>query len=171
VVLERRGVRERLRGRRAVQEIGFVDDHHDRHSRPAERRRDEAIASAAPLGAIQHEQRAVAVGDLPLNAPLHALGERVAWLLKAGEIDQHELERVALALTVDDPADRPPGRLRLVRHGHNPRADECVHERRLAHVRPPSDGYEPGPHRSPWRIRAWSASISPRSVSWTYPAR
>ena len=77
--------------------------------------------------------------ELALDAPLHALGERVAGLLHAGQVHEHELKRLALALSVDDPADRPPRGLRLVRDDRHLRADERVDERRLADVRPAGD--------------------------------
>ena len=54
-----------------------------RSARP-ERRGDEAVAAAAALGAVQHEQRGVATrASSLLDAALHALGERVARLLDA----------------------------------------------------------------------------------------
>ena len=55
---------------------------------------DEAVARADALLAVEHEQRGVGVGQLALDAPLHALGQRVARALDAGQVDEHEL-RVA----------------------------------------------------------------------------
>ena len=83
-------------------------------------------------------------------------------------------QALALELAVHDPADRAPGRLRLVRGDRHLRADDRVHERRLADVRAPGDRDEARSGScaaAPSSTRSWSASISPSSVSWSCPAR
>ena len=94
-------------------------------------------------------------------------------LLHAREVDQHELAAVAVALA-DDPADRAPRGLRLVGDDRDLRADERVHERRLADVRPAGDRDEARARHQLRRAAsddpACSASISPSSVSWSKPA-
>ena len=71
--------------------------------------------------------------ELALDAPLHALGERVARALHAGQVDEHQLAVVAVG---GDAADRAAGRLRLVGDDRDLGADDRVDERRLADVRP-----------------------------------
>ena len=53
--------------------------------------------------------------ELILDAALHAVGEEVARALDAGQVHEHELPALAVQRPVDDPADRPTGRLRPVR--------------------------------------------------------
>src|SRR5581483_3616847 len=63
---------------------------------------------------------------------------------EAGKVREHELVVVA----VRDPEDAAPRRLRLVGDDRHLAAAERVHERRLADVRPPSNGDESRPHPS-----------------------
>ena len=82
---------------------------------------------------------ASASGQRALDAPLHALGERVARALDAGQVDEHELPVVAGR----DAADLAPRRLRLVGDDRHLAADDPVDERRLAGVRPAGSATKP----------------------------
>src|SRR5213079_1815983 len=100
--------------------------------------------------------------------PLHVGREPVARPLESWEVDQDELIPVA----VDDAADPPPSRLRLVRDDGDLPAAERVHERRLPDVRPPGCGDESAPHAAIWN--STSVTTEPRSapyvtssVEWT----
>ena len=84
-----------------------------------------------PCSALSMQQRGVGVAELALDARLHALGQRVARALHAGQVDEHEL-RVAAHR---DAADRAARRLRLVGDDRDLLADDRVDERRLADVR------------------------------------
>ena len=154
---------------------------------------DEAVAGTQALLGVDDQQAAVGVGQLVLDAVLHPLGERVARALHAGQVDEDQLPVGAGG----DAADRAPGRLGLVGDDRHLGADDRVGERRLADVRAPgqrdearADRRRPG-EIGPGRIgrgqiagqiavrsrgqlthrisSAWSASISPSSVSWSMP--
>ena len=77
---------------RAVEAVDLVDGDHDRHAR-----RDAAIVAMKrspgpiPCSPLTTQQRGVGVRQLALDAPLHALGQRVARALDAGQVDEHEL--------------------------------------------------------------------------------
>ena len=88
---------------------------------PRERVGDEAVARADALLAVEHDQRGVGVGELALDAALHALGQRVARALDAGQVDEHEL-RVRRRR---DAADRAARRLRLVGDDRDLAADDA----------------------------------------------
>ena len=99
---------------------------------------------ADPVARVDHEQHRVDVLERRVDGALHALGERVARPLEAGQVGEHELVVVA----VGDPEDAPPRRLRLVRDDRHLAAAERVDERRLADVRPAGDGDEAALHSS-----------------------
>ena len=63
---------------------------------------------------------------------------------KPGQVDEDEL----VVLAVRDAVDPATGRVRHRRGDRDLLADERVHERRLADVRPARDGDEPGFHVS-----------------------
>ena len=126
-------------GARAVEAVDLVDGDGDRQAGGAQRGGDEAVAGADALLAVDDEQGGVGVGQLALDAALHALGERVARALHAGQVDEHEL----VPRAGGDAADRPARRLRLVGDDRHLLADEAVDERRLADVRPPGERDEP----------------------------
>src|SRR6185503_21068642 len=70
-----------------------------------------------------------------------------------------------------DPADLAAGRLRLVRDDRHLAADDLVDERRLARVGPAGERDEARSRHSSSSTRRWSESISPPSLSWSYPHR
>ncbi len=96
---------------------------------------DEPVAGAGRLGAVEHEQDRVDVGQRLVDRALHPAGEAVARRLEARQVEQHELPVVA----VHDARDAAARGLRLVGHDRHVRAAERVHERRLADVRTPGD--------------------------------
>jgi hypothetical protein len=168
VQVELGGRLERRDGRLAVEDVDLVDHDDDRHFGVADRGRDEAVAGPHALLAVQDEQRRVGVGQLALHPALHPLGQRIARPLHARQVDQHELPVVARR----DSADRPARRLRPVRHDRDLLADDLVEDRRLADVRAAGECDEARPcHRRPAITRSCSSSISPSSVSWSYPHR
>ena len=91
-----------------------------------------------PLLAVEHQQRDVGVGELLLDAPGHARGERVAGSLHARQVDEHHLAVAARAHA----ADRPPRGLRTIGDDRHLLSDDRVDERRLAHVRPAGQRHE-----------------------------
>ena len=124
-----------------------------------------------PSSRVDHEQHDVGVGDLALDAALHALGEGVAGALHAGQVGEHELPaRVGVG---GDAADRAAGGLGALGDDRDVRADDRVDERRLAGVRPAGEADEAGPccaHAWPLQLAitcSCRASISPSSVSWS----
>ena len=153
--------------RDAVEPVDLVDGDDGRDARAAQRLDDEAVARPADaLLAVEQEQHGVGLGELVLDALLHALGERVARALDAREVGQHELPRVRPFRVRRDAADRPPGGLRLVGDDRDLLAHERVDERRLADVGPPRQRDEAGAgHLIQETISACRASISPLSVS------
>ena len=87
-----------------------------------------------------------------------------------GQVDEHEL-RVARC---GHAADRPARGLRLVGDDRHLAPDHPVDERRLADVRAPGERDEArAGDRRRYHVSssAWSASISPSSVSWSMPVR
>ena len=143
-----------------IQAVDLVDGDDHRHGGARRIADDEAVARADALAPLTHEQRGIGVRHLALDAALHALGQRVARALDAGEVDEHEL----MVGGRRHAADRAARRLRLVRDDRDLSADEAVDERRLADVRAPGERDEAGAgaggahHVS---SSAWSASISP----------
>ena len=138
----------------------------DRHVGLRERGGDEAVAGADALLAVEHQQRGVGVAELALDAALHALRQRVARALHAGQVDEHEL-RVAAHR---DAADRAARRLRLVGDDRDLLADDRVDERRLADVRAAGERDETRARVRHYgvtqaMISRCTASISPSSVS------
>ena len=84
---------QREHGARAVEPVDLVDGDHDRHVARCQRVGDEEVPGPADaLLAVDHEQRGVGLGQLGLDAALHALGERVARALHARQVGEHELE-------------------------------------------------------------------------------
>ena len=149
--------------RGAVEPVDLVQHRHRGHARALQRLRDEAVARADLLLAVQHEQRGVGVRERALHLALHPLGERVARALDAGQVDEHELPVVAGR----DAADLAARGLRLVGDDRHLAAHDLVHERGLAGVRAPGQRDEAGAAHSSSSTRRWSASISPSSVSWS----
>ena len=167
-----------------VEAVDLVDDDRDRHVGARQGAGDEAVARADALLAVDEQQRRVGLAELALDARLHALRQRVARALHAGQVDEHELRAAAHR----DPADRAARRLRLVGDDRDLLADDRVDERRLADVRAAGERDEagargrrsasPGGHRhgpssgvTQARISRCTASISPSSVSWSMPVR
>ena len=71
----------------AVEPVDLVDGDHRRDAGAAQRLGDEAVAGAADaLLAVEQEQHGVGLGELVLDAPLHALGQRVARALDARQV-------------------------------------------------------------------------------------
>ena len=95
-----------------------------------------------PCCAVDHQQRRIGVGQLLLDTPLHALGQRVARPLDPGQVDEHHLPPAARIGR--DPADRPPRGLRAVGDDRDLGADDRVRQRRLADVGPAGEADEPG---------------------------
>ena len=81
---------------------------------------------------------------LVVDRALHAARERVERLLEPRQVDEHDLEVVA----VHDAERALPRRLRLVGDDRDVRAGERVRERRLADVRAARETDEPAAHRS-----------------------
>ena len=86
------GRRERRDRARAVEPVDLVDGATTgtgarRAAAPAMKRSPGPDA----LLAVEHQQRGVGLAQLGLDALLHALGERVARALHAGQVDEHEL--------------------------------------------------------------------------------
>ena len=96
---------------RRVDGVDLVQDGDVRRAGRGDRLGDVAVAAAGRLGGVQHEQGGVDLGQGGVDRRLHAARERVEGPLKAGQVEQHELEVVA----GDDPADAPPRGLRMVR--------------------------------------------------------
>src|SRR5829696_734746 len=156
-----------LHGARSVEPVDLVQHGHRRHARSLQRVGDEAVPGADLLLAVQHEQRGIGIRERALHLALHSLGERVAGALHARQVHEHELPVVAGG----DSTDLASGRLRLVGHDRDLAADDLVHKRRLSRVRPPGEGNEAGAAHSSSSTRRWSESISPSSLSWSYPHR
>jgi len=154
---------QRRNGARAVEPIDLVERGDGAHAGVPDGVGDEAVAGADLLLAVEHEQRDVGVAERALDAALHALGERVARTLDAGQVDEHELP----LLPGRDAADLAPGGLRLVRDDGHLAADDPVDQCRLARVGAAGERHEAGARHSRSSTRRWSASISPPSVSWS----
>ena len=92
---------------------------------------DEAVAGPDALLGVDHHQAAVGIIELRLHAVLHPLGERIAWALDTGQIDQHQLPVRAAG----HGPDRSARRLRLVGDDRDLAPDQRVGQRRLADVR------------------------------------
>ena len=116
---------------RVVDAVDLVDRDDDRHPGALERAGDEPVSGPDALLGVEHEQRGIGVAHLTLHARLHALGQRVARALDAGEVDEHELRVAAHG----DAADRAARRLRLVGDDRDLLPHDRVDERRLADVR------------------------------------
>jgi hypothetical protein len=160
--------RERLHGRPSTDPIELVDRAEDRYLRPGgdQRAGDEAVPGADALLPVDDEQHHVGIGQLALDSPLHALGQRVAGTLHARQIDEDQLP---FRLEVGgDPADRAAGGLRSHRDDRDLGPDQGVDQSRLADVGTSGEPDEAAArHRNAARISPWSSSISPSSTSWS----
>src|SRR6266576_1288805 len=163
--MERMEVTE-LRGRfhlrcdvTAFQPVDLVQDDDHRDAELEHAPRDEAIAGADPLACGEYEQDSFDVLERPVHRALHVLGERLVVTLEPWQVGEDEL----IVVTVRDPEDSSPRRLRLVRDDRDLSAGECVHERRLADVRPSRDGDEA-------RSQAGKSQVSGNSSAAEYVA-
>ena len=94
-----------------------------------------------PCSALTTKSTASASVELVLDPALHALGEHVARALDPGQVDQHQLPGAG-GVRGDAPAG-PAGGLRTVGDNRDLRADDRVHDRRLADVRTPASPTKP----------------------------
>ena len=127
--------------------LQVVDLVHGDDHRLAEREdaaRDEAVAGADPVARGEDEEDDVDVLERGVDRVLHPPRQLVHRALEAGQVDEDEL----VVLAVRDAVDPAAGRVRHRRGDRDLLADEGVHERRLADVRPARDGDEPGLHVS-----------------------
>jgi hypothetical protein len=138
-VSELRRVLELLRDVSRLEAVDLVQRDHDGDAEVEHALRDETVAGADPIARVEHEQDAVHVLEGRVDGALHVLGQRVPRPLEAGQVGECQLP----AVSVRDAEDPPPRRLRLIRDDRDLAAAERVHERRLAHVRPPRDRHDP----------------------------
>ena len=145
VVLEQAGHgRDRFEDCRRLEAVDLVERDHDRRPGGCELLGDEAVAAARDLARVEHENDRVDVLETRVDGALHAPRERVERLLESGQVDEHDLEVVA----VHDAECALPRRLRLVGHDRDVRAGERIRERRLADVRATRETDEAAAHLS-----------------------
>ena len=137
-VAEPRGRFHLRRDVTAFQPVDLVHDDDHRNAEVEHAPRDEAVSRTDPLACREHEQDRFDVFERPVHRALHVLGERVERPLETRQVGEDEL----IVVTVRDAEDPSPRRLRLVGDDRNLSAGECVHECRLADVRPSRDGDE-----------------------------
>ena len=135
--------RDRLEDRGGLEAVDLVERDHDGRARGRELLGDEAVASARGLAGVEHEQDGIDVAQAVVDRALHAPRERVERPLESRQVDEHDLEVVA----VHDAECALARRLRLVGDDRDVRARERVRERGLADVRAPRETDEPAAHR------------------------
>ena len=157
-------------GLRVVEAVDLVDGADDRgvDARLQKRLGDEPVAGADPLLGVDDEEDRVGVRDLPLDPPLHPLGERVARPLHTREVGHDQLP--VSRQVGGDAADRPPGGLRALGDDRHVGADDRVDQGGLADVRATRETDEARPAHSEAMTLACSSSISPWSRLVVVPA-
>ena len=85
---------------RRAHAVDLVEDEDDR-STAEHPLGDEAVAGPDRLVGGQHEEDAVEVLERFVDRTLHAPGERVPRALEPGQVDEHELVRLAVEFSVD----------------------------------------------------------------------
>ena len=123
-----------------LEPVDLVERDHDRHTQIEQAPRDVPVARADPLARREDEEHAVDVLERAVHRPLHARRQRIERTLEARQVGEHELR----AVDVHDPEDAPSRRLRLVGDDRHLVPAQRVHERGLAHVRPPGDRHDAG---------------------------
>ena len=141
---------------------------------PRPNTREAMKRSPAPIRSRQSSTRrtaSISSKDV-VDRALHPLGQRSRRALEPGQVGEHELGHVLLA--VRDPEDAAARRLRLVGDDRDLVPADRVHERRLADVGPSRDDDEsalhaPGTARCPAAARTrctWrSAVLAPKLTS------
>src|SRR3954453_8918374 len=154
-----------LDDRCAVEQVHLVEDGDGGQTGSLDGLGDEGVSGADLLVAFDDEERSVRVAQLRVHAPLHALGQRIAWPLDARQVDHDDLPVSAGG----DAADGTARRLRPWRGDRDLGPDDLIQQRRFAGVRPTRQSHEACARHSASEsiTRSCKASIRPSSVSWS----